>query len=163
MILELEKDLTPEGKAQLIRRLKALRCDCRELPAVEGTQRIGILGKPGPGEEEIGRLPGVQRVVRVTTPYKLVGRQMHPHDTIVRVRDVLVGGENLCVIAGPCAVESLEQALTIGREVKQAGATLFRGGAFKPRTSPYSFQGLEEDGLKTVSYTHLTLPTIYSV
>ncbi len=157
MILELEKDLTPEGKAQLIRRLKALRCDCRELPAVEGTQRIGILGKPGPGEEEIGRLPGVQRVVRVTTPYKLAGRQMHPHDTIVRVRDVLVGGENLCVIAGPCAVESLEQALTIGREVKQAGATLFRGGAFKPRTSPYSFQGLEEDGLKILAEVRETL------
>ncbi len=157
MILELEKELTPEGRTQLIRRLKAQRCDCRELPAVEGTQRIGILGKAGMSEEEIGRLPGVARVVRVTTPYKLVGRQMHPQDTLVRVRDVLVGGENLCVIAGPCAVESLEQALTIAREVKQAGATLFRGGAFKPRTSPYSFQGLEEDGLKILAEVRETL------
>ncbi|MEJ5358393.1 MAG: 3-deoxy-7-phosphoheptulonate synthase [Desulfobacterales bacterium] len=157
MILELEKELTPEGRAQLIRRLKAQRCDCRELPPVAGTQRVGILGKPGMSEEEIARLPGVARVVRVTTPYKLVGRQMHPEDTLVRVRDVLVGGENLCVIAGPCAIESLEQALTIAREVKQAGATLFRGGAFKPRTSPYSFQGLEEDGLKILAEVRETL------
>jgi 3-deoxy-7-phosphoheptulonate synthase len=82
---------------------------------------------------------------------------MHPQETIVRVGDVLIGGENICVIAGPCAVESLEQALTIGREVRKAGASLFRGGAFKPRTSPYSFQGLEENGLKILAEVRETL------
>jgi len=156
MILELDKDLTLEGKAELIRKLKAKRCDCRELPPTH-VERIGILGKPGVEEEELRRFPGVANVIRVKTPYKLVGRAMHPQDTLVRVGDVLIGGENICVIAGPCAIESLEQALTIGREVRKAGASLFRGGAFKPRTSPYSFQGLEETGLKILAEVRETL------
>jgi 3-deoxy-7-phosphoheptulonate synthase len=156
MILELDKDLTLEGKTELIRKLKAKRCDCRELPPTD-VERIGILGKPGVDEEELRRLPGVADVIRVKTPYKLVGRAMHPQDTLVRVGDVLIGGENICVIAGPCAIESLEQALTIAREVKKAGASLFRGGAFKPRTSPYSFQGLEETGLKILAEVRETL------
>src|SRR5512139_851177 len=150
MILELDKDLTLEGKTELIRKLKAKRCDCRELPPTD-VERIGILGKPGVEEEELRRFPGVANVIRVKTPYKLVGRAMHPQDTLVRVGDVLIGGENICVVAGPCAIESLEQALTIGREVRKAGASLFRGGAFKPRTSPYSFQGLEEKGLEILA------------
>ncbi len=150
MILELDKDLTPEGKADLIRKLKAKHCDCRELPPTEA-ERIGILGKPGVEEDELRRFPGVAKVVRVRTPYKLVGREMHPQDTLVRVGDVVIGGENIAVVAGPCAVESLEQTLTIAREVKKAGAALFRGGAFKPRTSPYSFQGMEEQGLKILA------------
>jgi 3-deoxy-7-phosphoheptulonate synthase len=156
MILELDKDLTPEGKTDLIRKLRAKGCDCRELPPVD-LERLGILGKPGVEEEELRRFPGVARVIRVKTPYKLVGREMHPRDTLVRVGEVLIGGENICVIAGPCAIESLEQALTIGREVKRAGGSLFRGGAFKPRTSPYSFQGLEEDGLKILAEVRETL------
>jgi 3-deoxy-7-phosphoheptulonate synthase len=156
MILELDKDLTLEGKTELIRKLKAKRCDCRELPPTD-VERIGILGKPGIGEDELRRFPGVANVIRVKTPYKLVGRAMHPQETLVRVGDVLIGGENICVIAGPCAVESLEQALTIGREVRKAGASLFRGGAFKPRTSPYSFQGLEENGLKILAEVRETL------
>ncbi|MDO8944232.1 MAG: hypothetical protein Q7U75_13715, partial [Desulfobacterales bacterium] len=150
MIVELEKDLPPEAKTDLILKLKANRCDSRELPPVSG-ERIGILGKPGCSEEEIRRLPGVSRVLRVKTPFKLVGREMHPQDTCVRVGDVVIGGENISVIAGPCAVESLEQALTIAREVKRAGAALFRGGAFKPRTSPYAFQGLGQAGLELLA------------
>ena len=156
MILELDKDLTLEGKTELIRKLRAQRCDCRELPPTD-VERIGILGKPGVAEDELRRFPGVAAVIRVKTPYKLVGREMHPQDTIVRVGNVLIGGENICVVAGPCAIESLEQALTIAREVKKAGASLFRGGAFKPRTSPYSFQGLEEDGLKILAEVRETL------
>ena len=150
MILELDKDLTAEGKTELIRKLRAKRCDCRELPPTD-VERIGILGKPGVDEEELKRFPGVAAIIRVKTPYKLVGRAMHPQDTQVRVGDVTIGGENIAVVAGPCAVESLEQALTIAREVKKAGAALFRGGAFKPRTSPYSFQGMEESGLKILA------------
>jgi 3-deoxy-7-phosphoheptulonate synthase len=156
MILELDKDLTLEGKAELIRKLKALRCDCRELAPTE-VERIGILGKSAVSEDELRRFPGVAGVIRVRTPYKLVGREMHPLDSLVRVGNVVIGGENICVIAGPCAIESLEQALTIAREVKKAGASLFRGGAFKPRTSPYSFQGLEEDGLKILAEVRETL------
>lgn len=156
MIVELEKELAPEAKIDLVLKLKAARCDCRDLPATD-CERIGILGKPGCSEEEIGRIPGVARVIRVKTPYKLVGREMHPQDTCVRVGDVVVGGENISVIAGPCAIESLEQALTIGREVQRAGACLFRGGAFKPRTSPYSFQGLEEQGLRILAEVRETL------
>ncbi|MCU0564310.1 MAG: phospho-2-dehydro-3-deoxyheptonate aldolase, partial [Desulfobacterales bacterium] len=156
MILELDKDLTVEGKTELIRKLRAKRCDCRELPPTD-VERIGILGKPGVDEEELKRFPGVAAVIRVKTPYKLVGRDMHPQDTQVRIGDVTIGGENIAVVAGPCAVESLEQALTIAREVKKAGAALFRGGAFKPRTSPYSFQGMEESGLKILAEVRETL------
>jgi 3-deoxy-7-phosphoheptulonate synthase len=150
MILELEPGILPGRKSELIMKLKSLRCDCRELPPTT-VERIGILGQPGVGEPEILRLPGVARIQRVTTPFKLVGRDMHPQDTRVRVGEVVIGGENLAVIAGPCAIESLEQALTIAAEVKKAGAALFRGGAFKPRTSPYSFQGLEEQGLRILA------------
>jgi 3-deoxy-7-phosphoheptulonate synthase len=150
MIIELEKNLSPEARAGLILALKAKNCDCRELPATE-VERLGVLGQPGLSEEEIRGLTGVARIIRVQTPYKLVGRLMHPPDTLIRVGDITIGGENLAVVAGPCAVESREQAVTIAREVKRAGAVLFRGGAFKPRTSPYSFQGLEEKGLKILA------------
>jgi len=90
----------------------------------------------------------VLEVIPVSHAYKLVSREVKPDDTVVQVGGVPVGGRGLVVIAGPCAVESREQALTIARAVKAAGAHLLRGGAFKPRTSPYSFQGLGEEGLK---------------
>ncbi len=92
-------------------------------------------------------LPGVRETIRVSKPYKLVSRETHSENTVIRVGDARIGGGELCVIGGPCAVESEEQALTIARHVKQAGAKLYRGGAFKPRTSPYTFQGLGEAGL----------------
>jgi 3-deoxy-7-phosphoheptulonate synthase len=109
---------------------------------------ICILGNKGavdPGP--FLTLPGVKEAIRVSRPYKLVSRETHREDTVVRVGSAEIGGGGLAVIAGPCAVESEEQALTIARRVKAAGAELFRGGAFKPRTSPYSFQGLGEKGL----------------
>jgi len=96
-------------------------------------------------------LKGVKDVIPVTRPYKLVSREFQPDDTIVRIGDVTVGKGHLCIIAGPCAVESETQALTIAKLVKKCGAHMFRGGAFKPRTSPYSFQGLGEEGLKILS------------
>ncbi|NIQ91149.1 MAG: 3-deoxy-7-phosphoheptulonate synthase, partial [Deltaproteobacteria bacterium] len=97
------------------------------------------------------QLSGVAKVIPVSRPYKLVSREMHPEDTVVQIGDVELGGPRIVVIAGPCAVENREQAMTIAREVKSAGAVLFRGGAFKPRTSPYSFQGLGEEGLKILA------------
>ncbi|MDR5658610.1 3-deoxy-7-phosphoheptulonate synthase [Serpentinicella sp. ANB-PHB4] len=90
----------------------------------------------------------VDRVIRVQQPFKLAGRMFHPEDTIIKIGNVEVGQNTPCVIAGPCSVENEEQLLTIAKAVKSSGATMLRGGAFKPRTSPYSFQGLGEEGLK---------------
>lgn len=90
----------------------------------------------------------VEKLLYVQHPFKLASRMFHPHDTVVEVKGHKIGGGNITVMAGPCAVESEEQLLTIAQSVKEHGAHVLRGGAFKPRTSPYSFQGLEEEGLK---------------
>lgn len=96
-------------------------------------------------------LPGVAEVVRVTKQYKLVTREFQPEKTVVQFDDVTIGGDELALIAGPCAVESREQTFAIAEAVKRSGAQFFRGGAFKPRTSPYSFQGLGEEGLRILA------------
>ena len=150
MILELTPNMTEADKTSLVAILQDRGCDVRELPDT-GVKRIGVMNPKRHPEDFFRSQPGVDRMVAVGTPFKLVGRQMHPQDTLVRVGDALIGGDRLTVIAGPCAVESRAQALTIARWVKKAGAVLFRGGAFKPRTSPYSFQGLEEEGLKILA------------
>jgi 3-deoxy-7-phosphoheptulonate synthase len=93
-------------------------------------------------------LEGVKETLRVTRPYKLVSRETHPQPTVITIGDVAIGGGQPVIMAGPCAVESEEQALIIARIVKSHGARVFRGGAYKPRTSPYSFQGMGEEGLK---------------
>ncbi|HXU08999.1 MAG TPA: 3-deoxy-7-phosphoheptulonate synthase, partial [Blastocatellia bacterium] len=110
---------------------------------------IGVTGNQGaidPAHFEM--LAGVAEAIRVSKPYKLVGRDLKHDDTVVQVGDAGVGGLEPVIIAGPCAVESYEQTMSIAELVASAGVTLFRGGAFKPRTSPYSFQGLGEEGLK---------------
>lgn len=110
---------------------------------------IGAVGdKTRLGDSALEAMAGVEKVVPVLQPYKLANRLFHPDDTVVRVGDLEIGGDTIHVMAGPCAVESREQLLTAARQVKEAGATILRGGAFKPRTSPYAFQGLEEEGLK---------------
>jgi 3-deoxy-7-phosphoheptulonate synthase len=96
----------------------------------------------------IEMMPGVEKVVSILQPFKLVSREFRQEDTIINLGDITVGGSHFTVMAGPCAVESYEQLSEAARAVKAAGAQFFRGGAFKPRTSPYSFQGLEEEGLK---------------
>jgi len=93
-------------------------------------------------------LPGVERVLPILKPFKLASREFKPDNTVITVRDVRIGGQRLAVIAGPCAVETRELLIETAWEVKQAGASLLRGGAFKPRTSPYAFQGLGEEGLR---------------
>ncbi len=93
-------------------------------------------------------MAGVQKTVRIQEPYKLAGRTSHPHNTVIDVGGVKIGGNEIVVMAGPCSVESREQILEVAHMVKEAGATVLRGGAFKPRTSPYSFQGLGEKGLQ---------------
>jgi 3-deoxy-7-phosphoheptulonate synthase len=123
-----------------------------------GAQRtaVGITGNPGALESsEFEDLRGVAEAIRVSKPYKLVSREVKAEDSLVRVgtgeNAVTFGGRELAVIAGPCAVENRGQAFAAAVHVKKAGARLFRGGAFKPRTSPYSFQGLGEDGLKILA------------
>jgi 3-deoxy-7-phosphoheptulonate synthase len=93
-------------------------------------------------------LPGVREVIRISEPYKLVGRTFKREDTVVRIGDIAIGGTEIVAMAGPCSVESREQIREIAARVREMGATVLRGGAFKPRTSPYSFQGLGEEGLK---------------
>jgi len=150
MILVLKPGVTDAEKDQVRAVLREEGCMIRELSTGDEIV-LGAVGKVSRDLRFFEQLPGVARVIPVSQPYKLVSRQMHPQDTVVQVGEVEVGGPRLVVIAGPCAVESREQALTIARQVKRCGAVLFRGGAFKPRTSPYSFQGLGEEGLKILA------------
>lgn len=113
---------------------------------------IGAIGAPDEDKvliaQQIESLPFVERVVPILKPYKIVGREFHPDKTVIKVGGVQIGGEEIVVMAGPCCVESASQVLTTAREAHKAGASILRGGAFKPSTSPYSFHGLGEDGLK---------------
>ena len=113
---------------------------------------IGIIGNGRPVDpENIERMAGVERTVPIMRPFKLASRDFHPQDTVVKVNDIPVGGRQFIVMAGPCAVENDGQLLEIAKAVKKTGAHILRGGAFKPRTSPYSFQGLGEAGLKLLA------------
>jgi len=150
MILILKKEITEEQKNHILSVLRGEGYLIREA-SDGGRPLIGAVGKPAQDLDLFKRLPGVAEVIPVSSSFKLASRKMHPEDTTVNVGDVVIGGERIVVIAGPCAVENREQALTIGREVRKYGAVLFRGGAFKPRTSPYSFQGLGEEGLKILA------------
>ena len=110
-----------------------------------GAQRtaVCIIGNQGPVEAALLlALDGVKEAIPVTKPFKLVGREAHPESTVITIGDVKIGAGEPVVMAGPCAIESEKQALTIAELVKNSGALIFRGGAFKPRTSPYSFQGM---------------------
>lgn len=121
---------------------------------VNGAERsiIGVIGNVEVLEDKpISAMEGVYDVVRISSPYKLVSRSAKPDNTVVRVKDVDIGGGNFVMMAGPCAVESYEQMLEAARAVKKSGAKVLRGGAYKPRSSPYSFQGLEEEGLKILN------------
>jgi len=127
------------------------QCKARPIPGGDRVS-IGVLHNKGPLDTGLFLgLPGVKDVIPVTRPYKLVSREFKPDDTIVSVGGVEIGNGNMTIIAGPCAVESEDQAMAIARLVKEAGASIFRGGAFKPRTSPYSFQGLGEEGLQILA------------
>ncbi len=120
-----------------------------------GTERnvVGVLGQIYPElQNELDVMEGVSEVFRISKPYKLASREFHPDDTVVRIgNDVSIGGGTFTVFAGPCAVESEQQVVDTARAVKAAGAQVLRGGAFKPRTSPYSFRGLGEEGLKILA------------
>lgn len=116
----------------------------------QGEERtiIGVIGDERPVDKDsLARMQGVERIVPILRPFKLASRDFQPHDTIIEIAGHPVGGKRLTIMAGPCAVESREQILETAQLVKEAGAHMLRGGAFKPRTSPYSFQGLGEEAL----------------
>jgi len=148
MLVIMKKDATEAQVESVIREIEALGYRGVPMPGIQRTA-VCIIGNQGPVDDSrILTLDGVKETIRVTKPYKLVSRETHPQPTIITIGNVIIGGEKPVIMAGPCAIESEKQALTIAKLVKQYGAQVFRGGAFKPRTSPYSFQGLGEEGLK---------------
>jgi 3-deoxy-7-phosphoheptulonate synthase len=136
-----------------------------------GEQRviIGVVGDVGPRKDQVmghlAALPGVESVTPISKPFKLTSREFHPADTVIRIGDTRVGGGSLTLMAGPCAVESRDQLLRTAAAVAEAGATVLRGGAFKPRTSPYSFQGLGLEGLQLLAEARIEtgLPIVTEV
>ncbi len=148
MIVVMQAGATDEQIQQVIDRLVALGFDIHRSTGVEHTV-LGCVGRAIDFDvRDIELLPGVAEAHRISAPYKLVGRHFRPGGTKLQIGDMQVGGEEVAVIAGPCSVESESQLDRIAEAVAAAGARGLRGGAFKPRTSPYSFQGLGEEGLK---------------
>ena len=145
-----------EGQVRAVcQKIESLGYRAHSMPGAQRTA-IGITGNKGEVESgTLEEMPGVQEVIRVSKPYKLVSRDAKPDNTIIRFpathangSPVTIGGPALAIVAGPCAIENRDQAFTIAERVARAGAQFFRGGAYKPRTSPYSFQGLGEEGLQ---------------
>jgi len=142
-----------------------------EIHPIYGTERtvIAAVGTPTQDEahvaDQIEALPAVERAVLILKPYRFASREYRPEKSVVKVGDVVIGGEGFVMMAGPCTVESEEQLMETARAVKAAGATVLRGGAFKPSTSPYSFQGMGEDGLKLLALARAEtgLPVITEV
>jgi 3-deoxy-7-phosphoheptulonate synthase len=153
MVVVMNENATEEQIQAVVTRLKETKFEVHRSNGVNQTLlgAIGDMRTVDPRNFEL--MEGVHEVLRITTPYKLASRAFHPEDTIVKIRDVAIGGDTVVVMAGPCSVETPEQIEIIAATVKKAGAKILRGGAFKPRTSPYSFQGLGEPGLKILRRT----------
>ena len=148
MILVLRTDATQPQIDHVIERVQELGFEPRVITGAFRTI-IGLIGDDNaPGVEKLEAIPGVEQALRILKPFKLASREFHRADTVVTVGKVKIGAGHLAMIAGPCAVESHEGLDRIAGHVKKAGANILRGGAFKPRTSPYAFQGMGEEGLK---------------
>jgi 3-deoxy-7-phosphoheptulonate synthase len=148
MLVVMKNDATEAQVQTVIREIESLGFRGIPMPGVQRTA-VCIIGNTGlVDDSRLLVMEGVKETIRVTKPYKLVSRETQPQPTVIAVGDIKIGEGKPVIMAGPCAIESEEQALTIARLVKKCGAQVFRGGAFKPRTSPYSFQGLGEEGLK---------------
>ena len=148
MIIVMKPDATKENIQKVEERLHQVGLKAH-LSTGEDCTIIGVIGdRKKIANLEVSMLEGVEKTVRITEKYKLVSRHFHPEDTIVDVDGVKIGGKEVVVMAGPCSVESIEQLREAAKAVKAGGAKFLRGGAFKPRTSPYDFQGLAEEGLK---------------
>ncbi|MEP6995699.1 MAG: 3-deoxy-7-phosphoheptulonate synthase, partial [Acidobacteriota bacterium] len=151
MLIVMDSTATAEDVRRVVEAIEGHGLQAHPIPGAQRTA-IGITGnRGGVDSAAFENLPGVLEVIPVSAPYKLVSREAKRENTVVDVGGVLVGGERIAVVGGPCAVESEKQAVEIGHLLKAAGATLYRGGAFKPRTSPYSFQGLGVEGLRILA------------
>src|SRR3989441_11492298 len=147
MVVVMQERATEEQIAQVVARLVEMGMDVHRSTGVERTV-LGAVGQGLPDAGLIEMLDGVHEVVRISSPYKLASRTFKPEGTVVTVGDVRIGGDEVIVMAGPCSAETEAQVRTTAAAVRKAGAKVFRGGAFKPRSSPYSFQGLGEEGLR---------------
>lgn len=151
MLIVMKADATEREIADVVSVITDLGLRAHTMPGAQRTA-IGITGNQGAVDAtRFETLPGVAEAIRVSKPYKLISLDLRPEKTIVRVGDATIGGDELAIIAGPCAIESHAQAFAIAETVRRSGARFFRGGAFKPRTSPYAFQGLGEEGLKMLA------------
>ena len=149
MVLTMQRGATKAQVEHVIERIREMGYEAHPIFGVERTVVAAVGDERGKYRlEALESTPGVERVTPILQPFKLVGNEVKPEKTVVRVGEVGFGGRQFIVIAGPCSVETREQILQTARAVRKAGAHLLRGGAFKPRTSPYSFQGLAEEGLK---------------
>ncbi len=151
MLIVMKADATEREIADVMRVVQEQGLRPHPLPGAQRTA-IGITGNQSAVDpSHFENLPGVAEAIRVSKPYKLITLDLKPEKTIVRVGDATIGGDELALIAGPCAIESHAQAFAIAEAVRRSGARFFRGGAFKPRTSPYAFQGLGEEGLRILA------------
>src|SRR5438105_6441367 len=151
MLIVMKASATPREVEAVVEVVEAIGLRAHPLPGATRTA-IGVTGNTGAIESRrFEDLPGVADVIRVTKPYKLITLDLQPDKTVVRVGDATIGGDELAVIAGPCAIENRAQAFAVAETVSRSGARFFRGGAFKPRSSPYEFPGLGEAGLKIMA------------
>ena len=151
MLIVMKADATDSQIKAVVRVIEELGYRAHPMPGASRTA-IGITGnQTAVDASRFENLAGVSEAIRVSKPYKLITLDLQPTKTIVRVGDAEIGGDGLAIIAGPCAIESRTQAFAIAETVRRTGARFFRGGAFKPRTSPYAFQGLGEEGLKILA------------
>ncbi|HMA45560.1 MAG TPA: 3-deoxy-7-phosphoheptulonate synthase [Gemmatimonadales bacterium] len=152
MLIVMRHGATDEEVQRVVKVIRDMGYQARPMPGAQRTA-VGLVGNDGRVDSSrLEGLPGVQDVIHVSKPYKQVSREWQPENTVVRLPGgVAVGGNDVIVIAGPCSVESEEQIIQAARLVKEAGAVILRGGAFKPRTSPYSFQGLGRPGLRLLA------------
>ncbi len=164
MLILMKSGFRPEDLEGVVARIEALGLKAHVIPGATSTA-VGITGNRGPlSARTFEILPGVKQAIPVTKPYKLASRDFRQLDTVIGVGDgsVQIGNGDFVIIAGPCAVESEDQTIRIARQVARAGAHVLRGGAFKPRTSPYAFQGLGEEGLRILAAARMEtgLPVI---
>ena len=165
MIIVLKPNPTPEQIQHVLERIEELGFTPHLSQGVARTI-IGVIGDEEKLQAEpLQAIDGVEQVVPILKPFKLASREFQPEDSVFEVKGVRIGGGHLAMIAGPCAIEGEEVLFEIAEQVRDAGANILRGGAFKPRTSPYSFQGLGEDGLKILRAAgeRFGMPTVTEV
>src|ERR1022692_4197872 len=153
MLVVMQAQATEEQVRAVCQKIEKLGYRAHSMPGAQRTA-IGITGNTGEVEQgTLEEMPGVQEVIKVSKPYKLVSRDIKQENTVIRFPGTAatIGGPGLAIVAGPCAIENREQAFAVAERVARAGAQFFRGGAYKPRTSPYSFQGLAEEGLRIMA------------